>query len=92
MPTTLTIADDNQKIFFGYTLPSIKKVWFDSERIYFEYENRKVIGAPLEWYPRLHNATTAQRNNYEIGPGGYGVRWEEIDEDLSAEGMFYFGK
>ena len=43
------------------------------------------ITTPLWWYPRLVNATPAQRASYELSP--FGVHWPEIDEDLSVEGM-----
>jgi hypothetical protein len=43
------------------------------------------IATPLEWYPRLKNATAAQRANFEIMP--MGVHWPDIDEDLSVAGM-----
>lgn len=47
----------------------------------------RVITVPLAWYPRLLNATPAQRNNYKISGGGYGLHWPDLDEDLSTEGM-----
>ncbi len=45
------------------------------------------ISVPLVWYPRLLNATEAQRKNWRIIGGGYGIHWEEVDEDLSTEGL-----
>jgi len=45
------------------------------------------ISVPLAWYPRLANATSAQRSQWEIASGGYGIHWPEIDEDLSTEGL-----
>lgn len=45
------------------------------------------ISVPLAWYPRLVNATPAQRGRWEIAGGGYGIHWPEIDEDLSTEGL-----
>ena len=47
----------------------------------------RTISVPLVWYPRLLNATDAQRKNWCIAGGGYGIHWEEIDEDLSTEGL-----
>jgi hypothetical protein len=47
--------------------------------------NGQRVGTPLWWYPRLLNATLAQRANFELSP--LGVHWPEIDEDLSAQGM-----
>lgn len=47
----------------------------------------RTISVPLVWYPRLSNATPEQRKNWQISGGGYGIHWEEIDEDLSTEGL-----
>jgi hypothetical protein len=47
----------------------------------------RTISAPLVWYPRLLHATDGQRKNWKIAGGGYGIHWEEIDEDLSTEGL-----
>lgn len=47
----------------------------------------RVIAVPLVWYPRLLNATPAQRKNWKISGGGYGIYWPEVDEDLSTEGL-----
>jgi hypothetical protein len=45
------------------------------------------ISVPLAWFPRLLEATKEQRENWQISGGGYGIHWEEIDEDLSSEGL-----
>jgi hypothetical protein len=49
--------------------------------------DERTISVPLVWYPRLLNATNAQRENWQIIGGGYGIHWEDIDEDLSTEGL-----
>jgi hypothetical protein len=47
----------------------------------------RTITVPLVWYPRLLNATSTQRQNWQIAGGGYGIHWPEIDEDLNTEGL-----
>ncbi len=47
----------------------------------------RTISAPLAWYPRLLKATPAQRRNWKIAGGGYGIHWPDVDEDLSTEGL-----
>lgn len=47
----------------------------------------RTISVPLVWYPRLLNATEPQRKNWQIIGGGYGIHWEDVDEDLSTEGL-----
>ncbi|MEZ4416160.1 MAG: DUF2442 domain-containing protein [Gemmatimonadota bacterium] len=45
-------------------------------------EDGRTVSVPLWWYPRLHTATPAQRANWVLLPGGYGIHWPEIDEDV----------
>jgi hypothetical protein len=47
----------------------------------------RTISVPLVWYPRLLNASVEQRKNWQIIGGGYGLHWEDVDEDLSTEGL-----
>ncbi|MDR0863622.1 MAG: DUF2442 domain-containing protein [Candidatus Symbiothrix sp.] len=65
----------------------IKKLWFDNEKIFVLTDDEKQLWQSLLWYPRLQNATQEQRNNYRIT--NTGIRWEEIDEDMSFESFFY---
>jgi hypothetical protein len=36
---------------------------------------------------RLLNATAQERMDAELSPGGYGIHWHLIDEDLSINGL-----
>lgn len=65
----------------------VKNVYFTEETISVDLMDGRTITVPLVWYPRLLNASPAQRTNWEVCGGGYGIHWEEIDEDLSTEGM-----
>jgi len=56
----------------------------DSELVVTLIDGRR-IATPLDWYPRLKRATTAERGNYEIMP--MGIHWPSIDEDLAIAGM-----
>ena len=47
----------------------------------------RTITAPLVWYPRLLNASAAERKNWRVAGGGYGIHWPDLDEDLSTEGL-----
>jgi len=47
----------------------------------------RTIIVPLVWYPRLLDASEAQRKNWRIAGGGYGIHWPDVDEDLSTEGL-----
>lgn len=45
------------------------------------------ISVPLAWSWRLSRATREQRQRYELIGEGTGVRWPEVDEDISVRGM-----
>jgi len=47
-------------------------------------DGRKIV-TPLDWYPRLKQASDEERANYEIMP--LGIHWPAIDEDLGIVGM-----
>jgi len=47
----------------------------------------RTISAPLEWFPRLRDATEAQRKNWRLIGGGVGIHWEDLDEDVSVAGL-----
>jgi hypothetical protein len=42
---------------------------------------------PLAWFPRLLRATPEQRAQFVISGGGTGLHWDEINEDISVEGL-----
>src|SRR3989442_11542265 len=62
-------------------------VEFTNDTLSVALMDGRTITAPLAWYPRLLNATKAQRKNWQIAGGGYGIHWPDIDEDLSTEGL-----
>ncbi|HEY8564799.1 MAG TPA: DUF2442 domain-containing protein [Beijerinckiaceae bacterium] len=65
----------------------VADVRFDDDRIIVDLMDGRTIAAPLAWFPRLANATPAQRGRWERAGGGYGLHWPELDEDLSTEGL-----
>ena len=46
-----------------------------------------VIRVPLEWYPRLLDATPKDRNSWQLIGGGLGIHWEDLDEDITVESL-----
>jgi len=45
------------------------------------------IAVPLSWYPRLAAASAEQLARWELPGRGEGIRWPDLDEDLSVEGI-----
>lgn len=56
---------------------------FDAERLIVDLADGRTIAVPLAWYPRLLDATPAQRANWTSAGGGFGIHWPVVDEDLS---------
>ena len=65
----------------------IKSVWFDDENIFVEMTDGQVISKPVGLYPNLKKGTRKQLSDYLIEGNGRWLHWEELDEDLSAEGF-----
>lgn len=45
------------------------------------------LAVPLVWFPRLLDATPAQRGNWRLIGRGQGIHWPDLDEDLSVAGL-----
>lgn len=67
--------------------PRIVALEVTDELIVAQLSDGRTVSVPLAWSWRLSNATAEQRERFEWIGGGEGVRWPEIDEDLSARGM-----
>ena len=65
----------------------VKDVEITEDALNVTLMDGRMISVPLVWYPRLLNASGAQRGNWRIGGGGYGIHWPDVDEDLSTEGL-----
>lgn len=59
----------------------------DADSLIVDLMDGRTISVPLAWYPRLANASTSERDVWEVAGGGYGIHWPDIDEDLSTEGL-----
>ncbi len=45
------------------------------------------VSVPLDWYPRLYESTRSERDNWRFLDDGRGIRWDDIDEDISVVGL-----
>ena len=45
------------------------------------------LAAPLEWFPRLRDATPEQRSHWRFIGRGHGIHWPELDEDISVASL-----
>ncbi len=66
---------------------SATTVRFDDVTMWVELTDGRTVGVPLAWFPRLLHATAEQRERWRIGVTGGGLHWEDLDEDISVEGL-----
>jgi hypothetical protein len=71
------------------TEPRIRDLSVSDDTIAATLVDGRTISVPLSWSWRLSDATPEQRLKYEILGSGEGVRWPDIDEDISVAGMLF---
>ena len=69
------------------TEPLARQVTVTDEELTVELADGRRIMVPLAWYPRLLNATQAERQNWRLLGGGYAMEWPDLDEHIGVEGL-----
>lgn len=64
---------------------SATRVRFDSDSMWVDLSDGRVIGVPLAWFPRLLQGTAEEREQVRITSRG--LHWEALDEDVSIAGL-----
>jgi hypothetical protein len=64
-------------------------VRFQADKMNVQLSDGRVISVPLEWSPTLRKASAKKRNNWRLSGKGVGIHWDDLDEDLSVEGLLY---
>ena len=75
MPTALRIS------------PIVINVVVTDDTLAVDLEDGRTIAVPIGWYPRLAQATSTERNNFELSGAGRGIHWPDLDEDIGLEGL-----
>ena len=68
-------------------LPRAEDVRVTNDSLIVDLSDGRTITVPLEWFPRLLHATPEERSHWRFIGRGHGIHWEEIDEDISVEGL-----
>ncbi len=68
-------------------IPRAVDVKVTKDTLTVELSDGRTISVPLQWYPRLVYATPEERNNWRLIGNGEGIHWEDLDEDISVEGL-----
>lgn len=72
---------------FEADAPRATDVRIDADDLTIELADGRRVSVPLEWFPKLLEATEEQRDNWELLGDGEGVNWPDLDEDLSVAGL-----
>lgn len=67
--------------------PKAIKVFATPINLTVVLDDGRTLQMSLDEFPRLYNATPAQRQKHEFIGDGAGIRWPDIDEDLSVAGF-----
>ena len=66
---------------------AVEQVTVTLDALTVDLSDGRSLTVPLAWYPRLMNATESERQTWRLIGKGYGIHWEELDEDISVEGL-----
>jgi hypothetical protein len=58
---------------------------FAGDKFWVDLSDGRTLGIPLSWFPVLAGATPEQRQRFQLSTRG--LHWEELDEDISVEGL-----
>lgn len=67
--------------------PTAVDVRTDDTLLHVIMADGRELSVPLEWFPRLRDATAEQRGHWRFIGRGQGINWPDIDEDISVEGL-----
>ena len=68
-------------------IPNAENVTVTDDTLSVDLNDGRTISVPILWYPRLAYATPVERNNWRLIGKGIGIHWEDVDEDISVEGL-----
>lgn len=72
---------------FKVEIPYCIDVHVTDDTLTVDFSDGRTLSVPLGWFPRLLQATPAERSSWRLIGKGHGIHWEDIDEDISIEGL-----
>jgi hypothetical protein len=67
--------------------PCAIRAWAEGRMIYLELTDGRIVGFPADRFKILKAAAEEELKKVTVEVNGYALRWEEIDEDLTVEGV-----
>jgi hypothetical protein len=66
-------------------------VRFSDDALIVQLSDGREISVPLEWFPRLRDASPEQRRDWRLIAHGIGIHWESVDEDIAVSTLLRTG-
>ena len=63
------------------------RAWAEGRTIYIELHDGRIIGFPADRFARLKFASEDALKEVSVEVNGYALRWNNIDEDLTVNGI-----
>ena len=67
--------------------PTAIDVAFDEAYLRVSLADGRELAAPIEWFPRLWDASSEKRGKWWLIGRGQGIHWPEVDEDISVASL-----
>lgn len=67
--------------------PCALRAWAEGRMIYLELTDGRIVGFPADRFRILRAAPEEKLKQVSVELNGYALRWEELDEDLTVEGV-----
>lgn len=60
---------------------------FTEDKMVVYLEDGRELAIPLEWFPKLRNASKDALKQWRFIGQGEGIHWEKLDEDILIENL-----
>jgi hypothetical protein len=67
--------------------PKASQLKFSEDSLIVDLTDGRTITVPLEWFPKLRDASDKDKNSWRFIGQGLGIHWDKLDEDLSVKGL-----
>jgi len=67
--------------------PEAISVIVTEDSLSVDLRDGRTITVPLTWFPRILHGNSTERKSWKLMGNGKGIHWEELDEDISIEGL-----
>ena len=68
-------------------MPAALRAWVARRIIYIELTDGRIVGFPADRFRILSQASDDALHEVQVQVGGYALRWENLDEDITVPGI-----